>query len=131
MIHVVDRQVVANLFWKLIYHNSQSNPQNIMENYYGNLRVSNSGWAHKFEFLGLSVGRMYGNQCQVPEQCRFSGGHAECVQVGVRNLCLCAEGYHFVDEINLCVETKGECLLFVQYISQYFKYFFLINPMVK
>jgi len=53
------------------------------------------------------IGRMYGNQCQVPEQCRFSGGHAECVQVGVRNLCLCAEGYHFVDEINLCVETKG------------------------
>jgi len=86
-----------------------------MENYYGEL--SNSVWAHKFEFLDLSVGRMYGVQCQVPEQCRFSGDHAECVKVGNGILCQCAVGYHFVDEIKLCVENKGECLLFVQYLS--------------
>jgi hypothetical protein len=53
------------------------------------------------------IGRMYGVQCQVPEQCRFSGDHAECVKVGNGILCQCAVGYHFVDEIKLCVENKG------------------------
>lgn len=46
-----------------------------MENYCGDL--SNSWLAHKFEFLDLSVGRAYGTQCQVPEQCMYSGDHAE------------------------------------------------------
>jgi hypothetical protein len=81
-----------------------------MENYYRDL--SNSWLAYKFEFFGLSVGREYGVQCQAPEQCMYSGDHAVCVQVGIRNMCQCAAGYHFVDEIKLCVQTEGECLLF-------------------
>lgn len=79
--------------------------------------------AHKFEFFGLSVGREYGVQCQVPEQCMYSGDHAECVEVGIRNMCQCAAGYHFADEINLCVQTQGECLLFVQNLSKYVNVF--------
>lgn len=82
-----------------------------MEIFFGDL--SNSWLAHKFEFLDLSVGRQHGTQCQVQEQCMYSGDHAECVAVGIRNMCQCAAGYHFVDEIKLCMETKGECLLFV------------------
>lgn len=53
------------------------------------------------------IGRLYGEQCQVPEQCRYSGDHAECVEVAPRYMCQCADGYHFANEINLCVETKA------------------------
>jgi len=52
-------------------------------------------------------GREYGSQCQAPEQCMYSGDHAVCVESGIRNLCRCAAGYHFVDEIKLCVQTEG------------------------
>jgi len=52
------------------------------------------------------IGRLYGAQCQVPEQCRYSGDYAECVEVSSRFLCQCAVGYHFANEINLCVKTK-------------------------
>jgi len=123
MIRRVDRQVAANLFLKLIYRYSQSNTQHIMENYYGDL--SNSWWAHKFEFLDLSVGRLHGVQCQSQEQCRHSGDHAECVEVGIRNLCQCAAGYHFADEINLCVETKSEYLIFYSTYPNILNTFFL------
>lgn len=84
------------------------------QNEYYHKNLSNGWLVHKFEFLHLSAGRLYGEQCQVPEQCMFSGDHAECIAVGNKNLCQCAAGYHFVDELNLCLETKGECLLFVQ-----------------
>ncbi|XP_023702730.2 tenascin-like [Cryptotermes secundus] len=53
------------------------------------------------------IGRLYGLQCQVPEQCRFSGEHAICTAVGNRNLCQCAAGHRFVDEIQLCSPIKG------------------------
>jgi hypothetical protein len=56
----------------------------------------------------LFAGRTYGLQCQVPEQCMFSGQHAVCVGSGNRNLCQCATGYHFVEEVQLCSVTKGQ-----------------------
>jgi len=40
MILVINRQVVANLFSKLICRYSLSNTQHIMENYYGDLSNS-------------------------------------------------------------------------------------------
>lgn len=53
------------------------------------------------------IGRLFGTQCQVQEQCRYSGDHAKCVPNGNRNMCQCAVDYHFVEEIDLCVQTKG------------------------
>ncbi|KDR06585.1 hypothetical protein L798_03559 [Zootermopsis nevadensis] len=37
----------------------------------------------------------------------FSGDNAVCAAVGNRNLCQCAVGHHFVDEIQLCSVTRG------------------------
>ncbi|XP_069679083.1 prion-like-(Q/N-rich) domain-bearing protein 25 [Periplaneta americana] len=47
------------------------------------------------------------NQCQVPEQCRLIGGHTRCIKVITWPTCECEVGYHFVDEIKICLKDKG------------------------